>query len=449
MIKKLGAWGIGPMVSGAAGPAWARPFQFAADFRSGFVRLGGRRVSMETIDGYHTRASERRAVNSAGISLPFANGAMARTDLGYDSREGWINLVGAADFATATLGVIGAGGSLPGWSATGVATAGLTTEVVELLTYRGLPAARVRVYGVWNGTFWELRPGEQQGLTEGVTYTSSMVIAERQCPGPGAPQLEVSWRSAPSSAFVSGILVSTPSQFISPATPDLQSASLVCPAGASRVRLRLISGGSSGWVAGNFIDFTCVLAAPQVTATPYLMPFGSNTVAPDSLAIPASAAGLALDPINDNKTLVMVWRGLDFQAITPFPRMADLVASGTNRLSLWRGRDSGNVVATFGRNGVYPGPAMATLAQQPRGGEFAAVVVWRPDGSSWGKVGQQAPVVAVSHPMLIGTLTSIGVGVSGSRGDNSNTQTRLAAFGAFDSFPDADALALFNQVAAA
>jgi hypothetical protein len=446
MIKKLGAWGIGPMVSGATGPAWMRPFQFAADFRSGFVRLGGRRVSMETIDGYHTRASERRAVNSAGISLPFANGAMARTDLGYDSREGWINLVGAADFATATLGVIGAGGSLPGWSATGVATAGLTTEVVELLTYRGLPAARVRVYGVWNGTFWELRPGEQQGLTEGVTYTSSMVIAERQCPGPGAPQLEVSWRSAPSSAYVSGILVSTPSQFISPATPDLQSASLVCPAGASRVRLRLISGGSSGWVAGNFIDFTCVLAAPQVTATPYLMPFGSNTVAPDALFIPASAAGLAVNPSVTG--LTMVWRGIDYQSAPPFVHFVDIRADGNNRFTLFRRLSDGGVGSTVGSNGPTSGPGLGTLAQLPRGTEFTMVATWRPDGAVWVKAGSVSPGT-ITRPMMVGTPAGIGIACNGANGqDRLNSQTRIAGIGGF-ALSDADALNLFNAVAAA
>lgn len=446
MIKKLGAWGIGPMVSGATGPAWARPFQFAADFRSGFVRLGGRRVSMETIDGYHTRASERRAVNSAGISLPFANGAMARTDLGYDSREGWINLVGAADFATATLGVIGAGGSLPGWSATGVATAGLTTEVVELLTYRGLPAARVRVYGVWNGTFWELRPGEQQGLTEGVTYTSSMVIAERQCPGPGAPQLEVSWRSAPSSAFVSGILVSTPSQFTSPATPDLQSASLVCPAGASRVRLRLISGGSSGWVAGNFIDFTCVLAAPQVTATPYLMPFGSGTVAPDTLVIPAADAGLAVNPATTGIT--MVWRGRDFESASAFGQMMDLRRDSGNRLTFERPKNTNTLRTIFALNAGFLGSDFGTPAQLPRGAEVTLMAVWRPDGTFFVKGGGQQHVVGAGRPLFSGPLVSVGVGNTASSGNNLNAETRLAAVGVF-TLSDADALALFNQVAAA
>jgi hypothetical protein len=437
--------GLGPLAVTRQAPAWMSPFQLALDFRAGRYQLNRQQVGLSRIDSlYHSRASARRAEDGRGVSREVGNGVMAVTDRGYDAREGWTNLVGSADFATATVGVLGAGGTLPGWVATAVPTAGLTTEVVELLTYRGLPAARVRVYGPWNGTFWELRPGEQQGLTEGVTYTSSMVIAERQCPGAAAPQLEVSWRSAPSSAFVSAATISTPAQYIDTATPDLRFASLVCPVGASRIRLRLTSGGAAGWVAGNVIDFTFIVAAPQVTATPYLMPFGSNTVASDVLVVPAADAGLAINPTSTG--LTMVWRGRDFQSANAFSRFIEARADSNNRFTLFRRLSGGGLGSTLGSGGPTSGPDLATLTQVPRDAEFTAVATWRADGTFWGRAGAQSPVTISGRPMLIGSLTGIGLSCGGDSGAILNAQTRLAAVGAF-SLSDADALALFSRVA--
>ncbi|NBN63096.1 hypothetical protein GWI71_05330 [Microvirga tunisiensis] len=50
--------------------------------------------------------------------------------------------------------------------------------------------------------------------------------------------------------------------------------------------------------------------------------------------------------------------------------------------------------------------------------------------------------------MMVGTPSGVGIACNGVNGqDRNNSQTRMAAFGAF-ALSDADALALFNQVAA-
>ncbi|NBN62054.1 hypothetical protein, partial [Pannonibacter tanglangensis] len=71
-----------------------RDFQLAFDFRRGIYRLNRQRLPLHRIDSlYHSRASARLAEDSAGVSREFGNGVMAITDRGYDSREGWTNLI--------------------------------------------------------------------------------------------------------------------------------------------------------------------------------------------------------------------------------------------------------------------------------------------------------------------------------------------------------------------
>ncbi|NBN64136.1 hypothetical protein, partial [Pannonibacter tanglangensis] len=86
--------GVGPLALTRQAPAWMRPFQLALDFRAGRYQLNRQAVSLARIDSlYHTRASARLAEDSAGVSREFGNGVMAITDRGYDSREGWTNLI--------------------------------------------------------------------------------------------------------------------------------------------------------------------------------------------------------------------------------------------------------------------------------------------------------------------------------------------------------------------
>lgn len=182
----------------------------------------------------------------------------------------------------------------------------------------------------------------------------------------------------------------------------------------------------------------------QVTENPYPMPFGTGTVAPDSLFIPASAAGLAVDPSVTG--LTMVWRGIDYQSAPPFVYFVDIRADGNNRFTLFRRLSDGGVGSTVGSNGPTSGPGLGTLAQLPRGTEFTMVATWRPDGAVWVKAGSVSPGT-LTRPMMVGIPAGIGIACNAANGqDRLNSQTRIAAFGAF-ALSDADALSLFNAVA--
>jgi hypothetical protein len=143
--------------------------------------------------------------------------------------------------------------------------------------------------------------------------------------------------------------------------------------------------------------------------------------------------------------LTMVWRGRDFESAAGFPRMLEARLDGNNRASFSRILSSGAVSV----DGVSSGTAstlQATLAQAPRGDDTTILQVWRGDGSIWCKIGQNAAGTTTRPPIT--SISGIGIGNNAGDGaDRINAQTRIAAVGAF-ALSDAEALALFNQVAA-
>lgn len=85
------------------------------------------------------------------------------------------------------------------------------------------------------------------------------------------------------------------------------------------------------------------------------------------------------------------------------------------------------------------------LASVPRGVEFSVVATWRADGTCWAKIGAGAPLLRSATPIFSGTGLSQGIGNSYAGNDFGNQITRRAGFMP-TGLPDADALALFNQI---
>lgn len=420
------AW---PATTGPEGatPAWMRDFQMGFDFVRGIYRLNKQRVPLHQIDSlYHTRASARRAEDSAGVSREVGNGVMAVTDRGYDSREGWT--------------VLNADPLNPrAWSLESA------TAVDEVGDFLGFGAAR-RLYssaGV-RGVAQVLMPS---GIGAGQSYSLRVLYS-------GAPSggLRVQVFALPSAhestlTGVAGNLASANAHAGNWSnirnTPlgggifEISATFTASVTSAARLNVGLNSAG---------VEQTAVFIAAQITQTAYPMPFGTGTVAPDNLVIPASAAGLAINPSITG--LTMVWRGRDFESASSFGQMMDLHRDAGNRLTFERPKSTNTLRTIFALNAGFLGSDFGTPAQLPRGTEVTLMAVWRPDGTFFVKGGSQQQTVGAGRPMFSGALVSVGIGNAASSGNNLNGQTHLAAVGAF-ALPDPDALALFNQVAAA
>lgn len=443
--------GLGPLAVTRQAPAWMSPFQLALDFRAGRYQLNRQQVGLSRIDSlYHSRASARRAEDGQGVSHEYGNGVMAVTDRGYDSREGWNNLIVNPLGTGAVVGVVNNTSTWPtGWNVN-TTSSGLTTEILEVLTYRGVPALRLRVFGTFQ-SFWELRIGGEitSGISENTLYSASAIVAERNIvAGPRAPSFEVSWRDAATSAHVgaNSLLSGSAAEFGSSAVSESRRITVTSPTGTARARLRFTS---SGLVEGTYYDCNFILAAPQLTQAAYPMPFGVGTVAPDALVIPAADAGLAINPATTG--LTMLWRGV----ASPGMGLGYILEIGdatlgqsdtSSRMSFVRLTD-GRIEHSRTNSSGTSGNWSSTPGTD---GEFTALAVWRADGSRWFRAGSAAVRTdpAASLPMFAAPPSVIGIGNTRSGGGRLNGSTRLVAVGAF-ALPDADALNLFNAVAAA
>lgn len=416
---------LSPGVAGiATGPAWARPFQFAADFRTGFVRLGGRRVSMETIDSlYHSRASARRAEDSAGASREFGYGVMAITDRGYDSREGW-NVLNSDPLDPRAWTVSGAAAANQDGSFSGMTSA---RRVIS----QG--AAFHRAMSVVSG-----------GIVAGQTYH----VRYRYAAG-SSPRVHVGIRSAidnsraailngPVGAVaVTGSAMGTWGAITQTSLPDgVFDVSAVFT--ATETTSVLLEIGPDTATAG--LDVIAIAA--QITPTVYQMPWGSGTVAGDSLVIPAADAGLVFNPVTDNRVIVMAWRGAAFESAVTFAHLMQ-ARTPTGNLFLQYRKDQNY------RLDLNSGAGASTRALSGAiGSSQTFVAAWRPDGS-WVAVDSSGPFSG-NRAMFNASLDGISVGCSATDGlGRVNATHRIAAVGAFSSFSNVDAQNLYNQVAAA
>ncbi|NBN66087.1 hypothetical protein, partial [Pannonibacter tanglangensis] len=372
--------------------------------------------------------SARLAEDSAGVSREFGNGVMAITDRGYDSREGWTNLIPNPLGNGAVVGIVGSGGALPtGWAGSSVAGTGLTTQIVGVSAVNGLPVIRFRVSGTSNGVFYELNVqplgSSAPAILPNTAYNASIYADVVSGTFPTNGGVELTQRRADQT---SAVAVAVAGGATLNATPVLTrfNGNFTSAADAAFGRIRVAMNPANGQA----VDVTFDLAAPQITQTAYLMPFGVGTIAPDALFIPASAAGLAVNPSVTG--LTMVWRGIDYQSAAPFVHFVDIRADGNNRFTLFRRLSDGGVGSTVGSNGPTSGPGLGTLAQLPRGAEFTMVATWRPDGAVWVKAGSVSPG-RITRPMMVGTPSGVGIACNGVNGqDRNNSQTRMAAFGA-------------------
>jgi hypothetical protein len=405
-------------------PSWMRQFETAFDFVNGIYRLNNARVPWTVIDGYHTRTSGRRAEFIDGRSQEYANGVMARTDLGYDSREGW-TVLNADPLNPRAWSLNGASASdEPGdffgfTAASRVASGGATFHRSEVLI----------AGGVANATTYSIRVLYAAGSS------NRCRIVVRNTSGAVESVASGAVGNISSSSTFAGTWASVLNTDRGGGVYELSGLFTATSAGATAT----LGVGPDSATAGQDV----VVIAAQITQTAYPMPFGVGTVAPDSLVIPAADAGLAVDPSVTG--LTMVWRGRDFESAAGFPRMLEARLDGNNRASFSRILSSGAVSV----DGVSSGTAstlQATLAQAPRGDDTTILQVWRGDGSIWCKIGQNAAGTTTRPPIT--SISGIGIGNNAGDGaDRINAQTRIAAVGAF-ALSDAEALALFNQVAA-
>lgn len=418
-------------------PFWMRGFAFALDFQSNRYRLAGRPVSAAVIDGYHSRASARRAETGAGISRLFPDAAMAIVDGRYDSREGWVNL--AED--PLLEGADPASGTLPAnW---GTIASGTQIVCVGTGQEDGLPYADIRIFGIPSNNV-QLRFTRAAFIVATLNDVFTAEMSVRVVGGSSANISLVDVRSCETQG--GSFLVSSDS------IPYELTADRL--ANAKRSVARTFVNGSTNraearirlQVTGQPIDITLRVGAPQFIRSAYRMPFGNGSIAGDSLVIPAFAAGLTTQKIG-GKSLVMVWRGRDFESAGSHPRLLELRSDGTNRLTLFRRTSNGGVGVTFGAGGALPGSDLATASQMPYGSDATVVAIWRPDGTTWAKAAGQLPVTAGGRMFLTGEPGAIGVGCSGDTAAKANSLTRFAALGAFDDFSNTDALALFDRVA--
>ncbi|MCY1704474.1 hypothetical protein [Pannonibacter sp. SL95] len=430
--------GLGPLAVTRQAPAWMGPFQLALDFRAGRYQLNRQQVGLSRIDSlYHSRASARRAEDSAGVSREFANGVMAVTDRGYDSREGWTNLIPNPLGTGAVVGVVGSGGALPtGWYVN--TSHGMTTQIVGVSTVNGLPVIRFRVSGTSNGGFYELnlQPGaaSSPAILPSAAYNVSGYMGVVAGAFPASGEFGFTQRRADQAQAVSVTLANTVTLNATPVLTRF-NVNLTSAADAAFGRMRITMSPSNGAA----VDVTFDIAAPQLTQTAYLMPFGSGTVAPDSIVVPAADAGLAVNP-----PLTVVWRGVPLSSAPSFATLLEIRAAANRRVSMFL-RANG----TLGI-GVLEGGGNNTITNTGSvwaGTETTVVSTIRPDGTTWTKVGSDAHVTRSGVVVPLPGASQFALGSDTARTTQCNSQIRIAAVGAF-ALSDAEALNLFIAVAA-
>ena len=412
---------------GARGSGWMRRFQFAADFMTGAARLNGRRSSVAEIDAlYHTRASMRYASDSDGrVNLSAINEA-ALTDLGYDHRDGW-TVLNASPLNPRLWQADSAGtfADLPG-DFLGFSSA---------TTFTGLGQSFHRA---------------RSNIGDGLIVPGGVYAVRALYRAGTSPRARVHVRCAITAgdAKVDGLLGSL-SVTSNSAGQISQIENIDRGGGLYECRfLYTCTITGTGWSLSIGPDSgvngqTIGIIAGQITRTDWHVPWGSGAVAADRLIIPAADAGLAVSPAAAGRALVLVWRGRCHPAPDSFARCVE-VAVDTNQ-SLCLLYRSGTGLRT---DIVQGGTAVtATALTQPGYGADATVVsVWRPDGSV--AVAGPGGLLTRTQPPISQPLTAFSLGSTVNGGRINNMQCKLAAAGLLSNFGDADALALYNRIAA-
>ena len=395
-------------------------------FDIGRYRLGGGTVPASAIDAYHTRSSARWAERSDAAWQEFAtNAAAILPGRGYDSREGY-TVLNTSPLNPGSMWSVEGGGTIAPISG---AYLGFSDAAVFASAGQMFHRARSVIPNntIVNGGVYAVRAIYAAGTSPNARVRLRAVSAAQdiQVQGPvGA--LVAAIQSAGTVSNLENISHGGgvyECRFI--ATVNVSS------------NVWSLEVGPHSAVAGE----TVIIVAAQIVQRGYQMPFGTGTVAADTMVVPAAAAGMAVNPAASG--LTMFWRGRDFPYTTANPRMAEVRVDPENRLSFLRNASSSASV-TFGSRGSIPASSN-TIADAPHGTEMTMLATWRTDGTTWIKIGPNAAQTGTGRTMAVGTLSSIGVGCHGGGANCSNSITRR--FGLLPySLSDADALALFNQI---